>query len=311
MREQGKTADAAVSVLPAILAGALAILAGSGMDAAIKHYSATQPLIMIVFWRFALGTALVAIVYFASGRRLTSWQAMRFHAMRGLVHVGAAYLFFVSLGKLALVEATTIGFSAALMIGPFARIVLKEPLSRVSLLAAAIGFVGVIITASGQSMDAALTSDRMIGLAACLVAAALYALSIVLLRARAAIDGGFVVALYANLFPALYMALPALILAPLPSLAFAPVLLAIAAAGTSIWVLMTWAYARGPAARIAPLEYTALLWSAVLGWAFFSEVPGLRLWIGAAVIIAACSLVLMEDRIVGRMTARAAGVKRQ
>jgi len=67
--------------------------------------------------------------------------------------------------------------------------------------------------------------------------------------------------------------------------------------------LLTLAYARAPAQQLAPLEYTALIWSALFGAVFFSEMPGWRLWAGAAIIIGACLLVAFENRFATRREA--------
>jgi S-adenosylmethionine uptake transporter len=50
-------------------------------------------------------------------------------------------------------------------------------------------------------------------------------------------------------------------------------------------LLLARAYAKAEAARLAPLEYTALLWAVVLGLVFFGEVPSLATLGGAALIV--------------------------
>ena len=164
-----------------------------------------------------------------------------------------------------------------------------------SFVAGLIGFVGVLITLNGGQFGTSLTPDRLTGFGAVMVSACLYAVSIVLLRKRAAQDGGFVIALYANVFPAIFIAPIAFIYGEPASLSDAPVLLFAAFFGMLIWVLMTSAYARAPAQRLAPVEYTALLWSALIGWYVFKEVPSVGLWIGAGFIVGACLIVTWQD----------------
>jgi S-adenosylmethionine uptake transporter len=52
-------------------------------------------------------------------------------------------------------------------------------------------------------------------------------------------------------------------------------------------MLMARAYAKAEAPRLAPLEYTALIWAAVLGYAVFGEIPTLATILGGALIIGA------------------------
>jgi drug/metabolite transporter (DMT)-like permease len=52
-------------------------------------------------------------------------------------------------------------------------------------------------------------------------------------------------------------------------------------------ILMVTAYAKAPAARLAPLEYTALIWAALIGFGVFNEVPTWATLAGGALIVAA------------------------
>ena len=47
---------------------------------------------------------------------------------------------------------------------------------------------------------------------------------------------------------------------------------------------------RLPVSVFAVLDYTALIWAGLLGFFFFSEIPGPQLWIGGSLIITACIL---------------------
>ena len=44
------------------------------------------------------------------------------------------------------------------------------------------------------------------------------------------------------------------------------------------------------------LEFTALPWAALFGWLFFDEAVRPQVWVGAAVIFAACWWVGRADR---------------
>jgi S-adenosylmethionine uptake transporter len=53
---------------------------------------------------------------------------------------------------------------------------------------------------------------------------------------------------------------------------------------------MARAYAKAEAARLATLEYTALLWASLFGFAFFGEVPTAATLAGAALIVAGAAV---------------------
>ena len=283
--------------LPPTLTAGIAVLCGTLMDALVRYVGEGMDLVTLVFWRFAIATAIVAVPFFASGRRLPGWDATRFHAVRGLVHLLASFLFFFALGRLELTIVTVLGFTGAIWVIPTAWVMLKEKPGRVAIAAGLIGFLGVLVTFSGTDFAASSVEERLVGLAAVLAAAFFYALSLVMLRKRAAADGSFAVALYANAFPALWAAVPAFVFGAPPRMDQIPILIVLGIVGMSIWVFMTSAYARAPAQRLAPMEYTALVWSALIGWLAFNETPSTLVWAGAVLIVSACLLVVHEDRV--------------
>ena len=147
--------------------------------------------------------------------------------------------------------------------------------------------------------------NRLYGTAAVLGSAVLYALNIVLLRLRTKEEDSLTLVTFMNVFPALFL-LPFLVLFtdPLPRTESWGPMIAVAFLGIGIWWLMTLAYGRAKAQTLAPFEYTGLIWSALLGYAFFQEIPGWRVWAGAAIIIAACLVVAFETHFIARREAR-------
>lgn len=53
-----------------------------------------------------------------------------------------------------------------------------------------------------------------------------------------------------------------------------------------------------PAAFLAPLHYTLLLWAVVFGWLFFSEVPSTSMLTGAAVVVLAGMFIFHRQKVV-------------
>lgn len=271
----------------------VAVFFGTVMDAVIKAISVDHALFMIVFWRFVVGAVIVTIPFFLMGKRLPGWEATRFHGARSLIQVIAALLFFYAVSKLELAEVTTLGFTAALMVVPFAWLILGERPRPRAVLAALLGFLGVVVTVWGKPLSTD-EPDRLFGIAAVLVSAALYAVILVMLRMRAAKDGAFVIAVYTNVFPAFFMLGPALYVGIMPPLDMVPVFVGFGMLGCSVWILMTLAYGRSEAQNLAPLDYSALIYSTFLGWVFFNEPPRLEVFLGAGLIILACLFVVFD-----------------
>jgi len=53
-----------------------------------------------------------------------------------------------------------------------------------------------------------------------------------------------------------------------------------------------------PAAMLAPLHYTMLLWAVVFGWAFFGDIPGQRILVGSAIVVLAGLFIFHRQKVV-------------
>ena len=75
------------------------------------------------------------------------------------------------------------------------------------------------------------------------------------------------------------------------------VLLVCGVVGSASTFLLTRAYTLSSASRLAPFEYTALLWSIALGWLVFDHIPPAKDWLGIAFLVGAglVSVYMGED----------------
>lgn len=295
-----------------LLIAAFGVFCGCVIDALIKGLSADINVLVITLWRFIFGAIYSGGLYLAFRKPKPGAAAWRFHSMRGAIQVVAALAFFYGLTQLGLAEATVLGFTAALMIAPIARIVLGERLNQLSMLAAFVGFGGAALAVWGAAGGGPEDGNRVYGIGAVLIAALAYAAAVVLLRLRTRTEDSPTIVMFSNVMPALILIGIALITEATPAgasfqfiadLKHVPILAAIGLFGMGIWWMFTIAYARAPAQRLAPLEYTALIWASVFGIFFFEETPGWQLFAGAAIIIGACMIVAFESRFAARKEA--------
>jgi drug/metabolite transporter (DMT)-like permease len=52
-------------------------------------------------------------------------------------------------------------------------------------------------------------------------------------------------------------------------------------------IFITKAFVIAPVGAVAPFEYSALVWAAVLGYVFFGDIPQKQVWLGAGLIVVA------------------------
>ncbi len=280
---------------PPLALAVVGVMLGCAMDAMVKQLGFTYGVILIATARYVFGSVFAGATVLALRSRLPDAAGMRRHALRAVVITACALLFFNCLTILPIAEATVLVFSAPLMISPLARWLLGEVIRPAATFALIVGFVGVLVTVQ-DAEGAADNARRVEGIVSGVAAAALYALSMVLLRQLSRKDDAVAIAFLSNLFPMIYLLPAAIMMGAAPMVGDLPLFALTGATGFVMWFMLTSAYSRAQAQNVAAAEYTALIWSAALGYVFFAEVPRWQVWAGAAVVVAAVMMSAWDAR---------------
>lgn len=254
------------------------------MDAMVKYLALDHGVLSVTFARYGAGAVVAALIWAAAGRPRPSPGGWRLHLLRGTLIAVMAVSFFWSITQLPLALVICITFIAPLLMPPMAALFLNEPMQRRYVLGGIMGFGGVIV-AVGAIPD--LSGDRLLAVGAALFAAVCYGGSAIVLRARAAADGAVLVTLISAVVPAIILS-PAMIGAPVPSLADLGWFVALGIVGNAGVQLLARSYAHIEAQAAAVMEFTALPWAALFGWFLFGEPVAPATFAGAAIIAAAC-----------------------
>lgn len=267
-------------------AGGIAVLCV--MDAFLKIGAARFSTFEVAFLRFACGSVVALALLAVLRPGWPSRETVTANAGRALLGVVTATTFFYALGQLPLAETLVLTFLSPMFTAFFSVVLLGERVDRTILAALAAGFLGTLIVVSGQ-IDAG-AGRSLSGVAAAFVSALCYALGLVLLRARAQRDAAIIIVVFQNVGPMLIIAPFAAAVWTPPTGADLGIFMLIGALGVAGHLLLTSAFARAEAARLAPLEYTALLWAGLLGYAMFGEIPTLATFAGAALIVTGAAI---------------------
>jgi S-adenosylmethionine uptake transporter len=259
----------------------------SVMDALIKQFSIFgYPTFQNVFLRFAFAS-IVAIAVFLHTRPQVTAAAVKANVLRSIIFVISSVLFFFGLAVLPLAEVVALAFLAPLFMALFATLFLKERIGPTTLVALAVGFAGMLVMVGGKMRGDALSRETLGAYAAVFASAIVYALSMVWMRARATVDPPPLMVAIQNIVPVIVLAGPAAqVWVPPTPMHWALFALA-GVIGIAGHFLLVGAFARAEAAKIAPLEYSHLVWAIILGYVWFGEVPGLATILGAAMIVGA------------------------
>lgn len=269
----------------AVATAGIAVFAS--MDAVMKAQSLLIGAYSAMLWRTVFAVAISGSAFVLTKPRMPSVLEVKLHVARGTAAAISVVLFFWGLTRVPMAQGVALTFIAPLIALFLAGAVLREKVGKAAVIASLIAFAGVLVILLGQAR-ADMGPDAFRGALAILAAAVLYAINLILLRRQALAAKPIEIAFFTNIvFLGVYaVGAPFLLVWPAadqwPWLAFAALL-----ATVSILAL-AWAYARAEASYLAPVEYTAFVWAAILGWLVFGERVQLLTIAGAALIVVGC-----------------------
>ena len=266
-----------------VLAGVAGL---SLMDAFMKSAALAAGAFTATWLRSVFGLALVAPVWLFRSRPLITPGAMRLHLLRGTVSTAMALTFFYALTKLPIAEAIAISFIAPLIALYLARLILGETIRREAIAASILGFAGTLIVVGGRLGSGPIDADTLLGLAAILVSAVLYAYNFIIIRQQSQAARPVEIAVFHSAVPTLLIGLATPLFFKVPEVAVALDILAAAALTVGAAMTLAWAYARAEAQTLVPLEYSGFVWASLFGWMFFRETVSVTTLAGTALIVA-------------------------
>ncbi|GAA0679162.1 S-adenosylmethionine uptake transporter [Sphingomonas insulae] len=272
-----------------VAAGGIAVY--SAMDAIMKGLSIASGAYAAVLWRSLAGVALLAPVYLARRRPWPTAAALRLHLARGATGGASVVLFFWGLVRVPMAQGVALTFLAPLIALFLAALTLGERIRRAAIGGSLVASLGVLAIAAGQ-VQARASGDMVLGSLAILAASVLYAGSLILLRRQAQAADPLEVALFTSVVLSGLLLLAAPRFGAWPSASQLPSIGVAALLGSISAVALAWAYARAEAQVLAPVEYTAFVWSALLGWLVFDERVSPYTVAGACLIIAGCLVAI-------------------
>ena len=250
-------------------------------DALAKWLGQTYEPVQIVFLRYFFGLIPVAVlVWHGGGLAVLRTRRPFMHALRALVVFTALLLLFSGLRRLPLAEAISVAFTAPLFVTALSGPLLGEPVRPRRWAAVLAGFLGALVVIRPGTGAFQAASLYILASALCF---ALMALST---RRLSRTETSAALLTYTTLGACL---------ASLPFVPFvwhppAPddlwLFVAIGLVGSTAAYFVIQAYSNAPPAMIAPFDYTALIWAALIGWIVWQERPEPAVWLGAAIIAA-------------------------
>ena len=251
------------------------------MDASLKWLTAFYPSAQVAALRGLAALPLVFVwALYAGGAGQLMRVRWPLHLIRGVLSVVMMTTFTFALKELSLAKVYALFFVAPLLIAVFSIFMLGERVQRTQWVAILVGFTGVLIVLRPGAVGFGL-----LGTLAVLGTAFCYALSSVLVKIIGRTDSTQSMIFWMTCMLAIGATLIALpVWQPIHSKHFL-LIGGIAVTGAIGQWGITEAFKRGPAASVAPLEYSGLAWVILIDLFVWSVKPEWQTLAGAAVII--------------------------
>jgi drug/metabolite transporter (DMT)-like permease len=278
--------------LRGMLSMLLAVATFALMDACLKELTPNYPAMQVAAMRGLSSLPLIALwVLFDGGPRQLLRVRWPLHLLRGGLSIVMLSSFAYALRSLPLAETYSLFFVAPLMITALAALILRERVGWRGWTAILVGFCGTLIVLRPTGAGVV----TLAGLAV-LVSATGYAISAITVRVLGRSDSTQSMVFWMLSMTSIF----ALVLAwhewtPVRAQDWS-VLAALGVSGMVGQYAVTDAFRRADASRIAPLEYTALVWGIILDRVIWNTLPDAITLTGAAVIILSGLYLIRRER---------------
>jgi drug/metabolite transporter (DMT)-like permease len=196
---------------------------------------------------------------------------------------------FTAVIHIPLADATAIGFAKSFFVTILAVAILSEIVGIRRWAAVAIGFLGVVVM-----LEPGPQGISYYGLLA-LTGSAFAGLVMVLIRLLSKSEQTITILSWQVFGVGLFMALPGIYFWQWPTPVEWLLLVIMGMISVLAQTANINAYRWGEASVMASLDYVRLLYAALFGWLFFSELPSTTTWIGAGIIIAASIYTIWRE----------------
>jgi drug/metabolite transporter (DMT)-like permease len=258
----------------------------------VKDTTTKYAIIQVVFFRCFFMLIPASLLVAKNGTNsLLQTKNLKLHLICGILGVADLLCLFATLHFLPLAEATTLSFSTILFITALSGPLLKEWADKSRWLAILIGFIGVLIVAKPT------TNIFDTGAIYGILFAVFDAYIMINMRIITRTDPSEVAVFYFSLISSVTCLLILPFFWTTPTNLDLLKLISLGIGGGLGQVCITRAYQYAPAAAVAPMIYSSILWGALFGFLFWNEIPSLSLTIGCGlIIIGGIAIIISENK---------------
>ena len=273
----------------AVIFMALASVLFVAMHELVRDLSKDLHPFQIAFFRASLGLIVLSPIIFKNRFAILRTSKIKLHALRGLLNAGAMLCFFYGLSITPLAQVTALSFAVPLFATLFAVLLLGEIIKIRRITALLIGFFGTLVIIRPGLIDFGL------GPILILSQAIIWSLALMVIKVLTRTDSSLTIAIYASIFLSPMVLIAAIPVWQSPTTYQLILMLIIATFGTIAQTLMNESLKLGETSVVMPVEFTRMIWAALFGYCFFSEVPDIFTWFGSVLIFGSTAYIAVRE----------------
>ena len=279
-------------VSPTVRGIILAVSSGAffaTMHGSVRLLSQDLDAMEIAFFRAFFGFVFFAPILLRT--RLSVLRTARFplHMLRGVFNGASLLLWFTALSLLPLGDATALSLTGPLFVGLGAMFILGETVRGPRWFALGVGFAGalVIVRPGFQEIN--------FGTILVLVSMLFVTCSKLIAKSLSRTDQPATIVAYLSLTMMVPSGIAIIFVWQMPTLEQLLFMVVIGFLGSAGHMLLTTAYKIADISAVEPVVFARLIWAAIVGWFMFAEFPGIWVWVGGALIVAASTWLARHE----------------
>ncbi len=260
------------------------------MAAAVKSMGDRIPSFELLFFRSAIGFLLVLPIFIKNPLEPLQTKRPMMHLVRGALGAGGNACFFWTITHMLLADSMALQFSRPLFMIPLAIFFLGERVPFNRTMVSIVGFVGILLYA--RPFTSGFDANALVGATGAMFGG----LVVVSIKKLAKTEPTRVIMFYYAFWNALIALIPTLFIWVQPEGWEWAMLTLIGFLGISGQALITKGLTLGDASALAPLDYSRIVYAALLGFILFGEIPGVWSFAGMAIIVASSIYLVMTEK---------------
>ena len=277
-------------VLRGIVLMCVSTVAFSIMHGLVRFVSEVLPPFQIAFFRNIFGLAFLLPLLMRSRFSILRTKRIGLHALRGIINIIAMLMFFTALSISPIAKVTALSFTAPIFMAILAVFVLRERFRIYRWLAILSGFIGMLIILRPGLV--AIDTGALLVTAS----AGLWAIALLLIKILSRTEASLTIVAYMGIFLGVFSIFPALWVWQPFGMQTLFWLASIGLFGTIAQMSLSQSLKETDPTALMPFDFLKLVWTALIGAWFFSEIPDVYTLIGAAVIFASGFFIALREQ---------------